>query len=677
MTDTGYTHLFSPLNLGPFSVSNRLIMGSMHTGLEESPKHFGQLADFFRLRAEGGAGLIITGGVSPTDAGRAMPGGAAMLEDKDAEAHRIIPEAVHAVGGRICLQLLHTGRYGFHPHIVGPTAAQAPISPFPPHELTGEEIEQEIRGFANAARLAEHAGYDGIEIMGSEGYFINQFTSPALNNRTDEWGGSPENRQRLALEIVRAVKAAVSSRFLLIFRLSLLDLVPEGTPWQEVEQLAHQLVAEGVHVLNSGIGWHESRVPTIASMVPSAAFSEATARLRAAVKVPVAVTNRINMPEQAEQLLADEVADLITMARPWLADAAWGRKADQGAVDAINTCIGCNQACLDHIFQGKPATCLVNPYAVREQKYARTAATEALQVAVIGGGVAGLSAAVELAERGHQVHLYEAAGQLGGQFLLAARVPGKEDYRHTLRYFEHQLQQLGVAVHLNTRVEPSQLRDQGIEAVVLATGVRPRVPELPGISHPMVVRYDQLLRGEVAPADRIAVMGAGGIGFDVCEYLLHCDAPVTETASFLEHWGIDARGNSPGGLIQPEHRHAAREITLCQRSTSKPGKSLGKTTGWIHRLQLRQGGVKHLTGIQYERIDDDGLWYRDADNALHNLPVQQVVLCTGQVSEVGLQASLSEAGLQVLTIGGADKAAELDAQRAIRQGVEAAIALSG
>ncbi len=676
MTDSAFSTLFSPLHLGPFSVPNRLIMGSMHTGLEESPKHFGQLADFFRQRAEGGAGLIITGGVSPSDAGRAMPGGAAMLSEKDAEAHRVIPEAVHAVGGRICLQLLHTGRYGFHPQIVGPTSAQAPISPFPPHALTGEEIEREIRSFASAAQLAESAGYDGIEVMGSEGYFINQFTSPVLNNRTDQWGGSAENRQRLALEVVRAIKAAVSDRFLLIFRLSLLDLVPEGTPWQEVEQLAHRLIAEGVHVLNSGIGWHESRVPTIASMVPPAAFREATARLRSVVDVPVAVTNRINMPDQAEQLLHDSVADLVTMARPWLADAAWGRKARQGHEAEINTCIGCNQACLDHIFMGKPVSCLVNPYALQESRLSREPAAEPQRVAVVGGGVAGLSAAVELAERGHQVELYEAGERLGGQFLLAARVPGKEDYRHTLRYYEHRLQQLGVAIHLSTRVEPEHLRHQGIASVVLATGVRPRVPELPGIDHPMVVRYDQLLRGDAAPADRIAVMGAGGIGFDVCEYLLHCDAPVIETAEFLRHWGIDARGDSQGGLTRPEHLHARRDITLCQRSTGKPGKSLGKTTGWIHRLQLRQGGVHHLTGIQYERIDDDGLWYRDAEGALQKLAVDQVVLCTGQVSETGLQDSLTQAGLRVLTIGGAEKAAELDAKRAIRQGVEAAIALT-
>ncbi|TGG95162.1 NADPH-dependent 2,4-dienoyl-CoA reductase [Natronospirillum operosum] len=676
MTDTAFTTLFSPLDLGPFSVSNRLIMGSMHTGLEESPKHFGRLAAFFRQRATGGAGLIITGGVAPTDAGRAMPGGAAMLTEADAEQHRIIPEAVHEVGGRICLQLLHTGRYGFHPNIVSATDAQAPISPFPPRALNDDEIQAEIEGFARAAQLAEQAGYDGIEIMGSEGYFINQFTSPALNRRTDDWGGSAENRQRLAIEIVRAIKAAVSDRFLLIFRLSLLDLVPNGTPWSEVEQLAHRLVEEGVHVLNSGIGWHESRVPTIASMVPAAAFREATAKLRQTVSVPVAVTNRINRPEQAEDLLSAGTADLVTMARPWLADADWGRKAGTGKADEINVCIGCNQACLDHIFQGKPVTCLVNPYALQEDRYSRQPAVQSRRVAVIGGGVGGLSAAVELAERGHEVHLYERGAQLGGQFLLAARVPGKEDYRYTLRYYEQRLQHLGVSVHLNAEVTPEQLQAAGQHTVVLATGVRPRVPDLPGIDHGMVVRYDQLLRGDRAPGTRIAVMGAGGIGFDVGEFLLHCDAPVTATEAFLSHWGIDASGANPGGLIHPQPQHAARKITLCQRSDEKPGKRLGKTTGWIHRLQLRTGGVQHLTGIQYERIDDQGLWYTDARGDSRCLAVDQIVLCTGQESELTLQDGLLRAGLEVHTIGGADKAAELDAKRAIRQGLEVAVALS-
>lgn len=671
-----YTHLFSDIDLGPFSISNRLIMGSMHTGLEESPKHFSRLAAFFRQRVEGGAGLIITGGVSPSDAGRAMPGGAALLTQDDADAHTVIPQAVHDAGGRICLQLLHTGRYGFHPNVISATDAQAPISPFKPKALSDEEIEAEIQSFANAARLAESAGYDGVEIMGSEGYFLNQFTSPALNNRTDQWGGSADNRQRIALRVAEAVKAAVSEQFLIIYRISLLDLVPEGTPWAEVEQLAHRLIAAGVHVLNSGIGWHESRVPTIASMVPGAAFRAATARLRSAVDVPVAVTNRINMPDQADALIADGTADLVTMARPWLADADWGRKAESGASDDINTCIGCNQACLDHVFEGKPVSCLVNPYALHEDKFPRHRANQTQYVAVIGGGVGGLSAAVELAERGHHVALYEQQSRLGGQFLLAARVPGKEDYAHTLRYFEHRLAELDVRVHLNTRADVDDLVQAGVDQVVLASGVTPRVPELPGIDHAMVVRYDQLLRGDVAPGQRIAVMGAGGIGFDVGEYLLHVDAPVHETEAFLSHWGIDATGDAPGGLTQPQGQHARRQITLCQRSTTKPGKKLGKTTGWIHRLQLRNGGVQHLTGISYSHVDDQGLWYDDANGERHCLSVDQIVLCTGQESELSLADKLAQAGLPVTRIGGADKAAELDAKRAIRQGVEVAVALS-
>lgn len=676
MTDTAYTTLFSPLDLGPFTVSNRLIMGSMHTGLEESPKHFPRLAEFFRQRAEGGAGLIITGGVSPTETGRAMPGGAAMMTAEDVEAHAVIPQAVHEVGGRICLQLLHTGRYGFHPNVVSATDQQAPIAPFAPKALSDEEIRAEIAGFANAARLAEQAGYDGVEIMGSEGYFLNQFTSPVLNNRDDDWGGSAENRQRLAIEIVRAVKAAVSDEFLLIFRLSLLDLVPNGTPWQEVETLAKVLIAEGVHVLNSGIGWHESRVPTIASMVPSAAFKAATARLKQSVSVPVAVTNRINMPDQAEALLAENTADLIAMARPWLADADWGAKAESGQSQDINTCIGCNQACLDHVFEGKAVSCLVNPYALHEHKWSRAVSTKPKHVAVIGGGVAGMSAAVELAERGHQVSLYEQQDRLGGQFLLAARVPGKEDYAHTLRYFEQRLQALKVTVHLSTAVDAAQLQAAAVDQVVLATGVKPRVPELPGIDAPQVVTYDRLLRGDVAPGNRVAIIGAGGIGFDVCEYLLHTDAPVHTPEAFLAHWGIDASGDAPGGLTQPTPLHATRQITLCQRSTAKPGKSLGKTTGWIHRLQLRNGGVQHLTGITYQRIDSDGLWYHDASGEEHCLAVDQVVLCAGQESVIGLKASVEAAGIPVVLVGGADKAAELDAKRAIRQGVVVAAALT-
>ncbi|MFY0663399.1 MAG: NADPH-dependent 2,4-dienoyl-CoA reductase [Natronospirillum sp.] len=667
--------LFSPLDLGPFTVPNRLIMGSMHTGLEESPKHFDRLAEFFRSRAAGGAALIITGGVSPSDAGRAMPGGAAMLTEADADLHRCIPDAVHQAGGRVCLQLLHTGRYGFHPNVISSTSAQAPISPFPPHALTSDEIQAEIAAFAEASRLAELAGYDGVEIMGSEGYFINQFTSPALNDRTDKWGGSADNRQRLAVEIVKAVKAVVSDKFLLIFRISLLDLVPAGTPWDEVASLAKKLEAEGVHLLNSGIGWHESRVPTIASMVPHAAFKDATARLKATVEIPVAVTNRINMPEQAEILLTEGIADMATMARPWLADANWGVKAEQGNANEINTCIGCNQACLDHVFVGKSVTCLVNPYALNEHKLRVVPATEPLNVAVIGGGVAGMSAAVEAAERGHRVSLYERSNTLGGQFLLAAAIPGKEDYAQTLRYFNARLETLGVTVHLGTDASADVLQKQGISTVILATGVRPRVPELPGVERDNVVRYDQLLRGEVAPASSVAVIGAGGIGFDVCEFLLHCDAPVTETAEFLQHWGIDCQDDQQGGLVKPQPHHASRRIVLCQRSTTKPGKNLGKTTGWIHRTALKMGGVEHLVGVEYLRVDDEGLWYR-LDDEEHCLAVEQVVLCSGQVSELGLLDSLQAAGLAVHVIGGADKAAELDAKRAIRQGVDVVMALS-
>lgn len=666
--------VFSPLDLGPFTVPNRLIMGSMHTGLEESPKHFDRLATFFQRRAEGGAGLIITGGVAPTDAGRAMPGGAAMLTQEDADCHRCIPEAVHAVGGRICLQLLHTGRYGFHPNVVSATEQQSPISPFAPHALTDDEIRREIAGFAEASRLAELAGYDGIEIMGSEGYFINQFTSPALNNRTDQWGGAAENRHRLAIEIVRAIKGAVSPQFLIIFRISLLDLVPNGTPWEEVETLALALEAEGVHLFNSGIGWHESRVPTIASMVPSAAFSDATARLRKLVRIPVAVTNRINMPEQAETLLRDNVADLITMARPWLADADWGKKAQNNQFADINTCIGCNQACLDHVFVGKAVTCLVNPYALNEHKLKIIPAEKPRHVAVIGGGVAGMSAAVEAAQRGHSVTLYEKRDRLGGQFQLAAAIPGKEDYAQTLRYFETRLAALGVRVQLNRPVTVEDLTTAQISSVILATGVNPRVPDLPGVDLPNVVRYDQLLRGEVSPGQRIAVIGAGGIGFDVCEFLLHCDAPVTDKAAFLRHWGIVGEGNAQGGLAQPQPHHATRHITLCQRSTHKPGKTLGKTTGWIHRTALKMGGVEHLVGIEYERIDDAGLWYRK-DDTLQCLAVDQIVLCSGQESELGLMHDLQAAGFDVKVIGGAEKAAELDAKRAIRQGVDAAMTL--
>ncbi len=672
-----YPLLSAPLNIGRMAVENRLIMGSMHTGLEENPRHFPALAEYFRQRVEGGAGLIITGGVSPTPTGRALKDGAAILEPKDAQAHRVITEAVHDAGGRICLQLLHTGRYGFHPEIVSSMADQAPISPFAPKALDEAGIQAEIDGFAHAAALAEEAGYDGVEIMGSEGYFINQFTSPALNQRTDRWGGNAENRQRLPLEIVAAVKKAVSESFTVIFRISLLDLVPNGTEWPEIESLAVKLEAAGADCLNSGIGWHESRVPTIASMVPPAAFREATARLKSVVQCPVAVTNRINRPEQAEQLLYEGVADLVTMARPWLADPQWGRKAMAGDDARINTCIGCNQGCLDHIFEGEAASCLVNPYAAREMIYPAEPTTQPRRAVVVGGGVAGLSAALELAERGHTVILHEKSAELGGQFLLAQRIPGKEDYRYTLSYYRQRLVDLGVDIRLRSAPATADILATQPDAVVIATGVTPRKPDIPGLDHPMVTSYEQLLSGIVTPEPRVAVIGAGGIGFDVSTYLLHAGlAPDNPVGAFLEHWGIDARAQHPGGLQPPRMHSQPRRIYLCQRSTDKPGKSLGKTTGWIHRAELRRLGVEHVAGVQYQRIDDHGLWIMRGDSDEPEcIAVDQVVVCAGQVSVDALARDLAHSRVPTHTIGGASRAGELDAERAILEGLKAALAI--
>ncbi|WP_281647524.1 NADPH-dependent 2,4-dienoyl-CoA reductase [Parendozoicomonas sp. Alg238-R29] len=672
-TSHHYPHLMEPLDLGFTTLKNRCLMGSMHTGLEERPNGFDRVAAYYAERARGGVGLIVTGGIGPNEEGSVFMGAAKLTDEEEAFQHRKVTTAVHQNGGKICMQILHAGRYAYNPKNIGPSAVQAPINPFQPKELTEAEIEKQIGDFVNCAALAKHAGYDGVEIMGSEGYFINQFISSRVNKREDQWGGSYENRIRLPLEIIRQVRASVGSEFIIIYRLSMLDLVEGGSDWDEVVTLAKEVERAGATIINTGIGWHEARIPTIATKVPRGAFANVTAKLKGEVNIPLITTNRINTPDIAESILASGQADMVSMARPLLADPEFINKAEAGRSDEINTCIGCNQACLDHTFSGKLTSCLVNPRACHETELNYIALHHnepAKKIAVVGAGPAGLAFSTVAAERGHKVTLFDQANKIGGQFNVAKLIPGKEEFYETLRYFENKLASTGVDVRLGERVDAADLSGAGFDHVVLATGISPRMPDIPGVDHDKVLSYlDVLLHGKPV-GGKVAVIGAGGIGFDVSEFLSHRgESTSLDVKAFYKEWGIDsefkARGGVEGIAAQPDV--SAREIYLLQRKKNKVGQNLGKTTGWIHRTSLKNKGVKMLNLVEYRKIDDEGLHItREGEEMV--LDVDNVIICAGQEPLRELQVGLEAAGVKVSLIGGADEARELDAKRAIDQG---------
>ena len=666
-----YPHLLAPLNLGFTTLKNRVLMGSMHTGLEEAPNGFVRLAAFYAERARGGVGLIVTGGFSPNLSGRAYPHAAQLSFPWQIGKHRLITNAVHVEGGKIALQILHAGRYAYHPLAAAPSKLRAPINRFTPRALTRGGIRKTIADYAHCASLAQQAGYDGVEIMGSEGYLINQFIAQQTNKRTDEWGGSFENRSRFAVETVRRVRAATGPNFIIIFRLSMLDLVEGGSSWDEVVALAKAIEAAGATIINSGIGWHEARIPTIATMVPRAAFAWVTQRLMGEVKIPLITTNRINTPEVAESVLATGCADMVSMARPFLADAAFVNKASEGRADEINTCIGCNQACLDNVFEGKLTSCLVNPRACHETELLIEPSAKPLKIAVIGAGPAGMAYAATAAERGHHVTLLDAADAIGGQFNLARRIPGKEEFNETLRYFGHRLKSASVTLKLGQRVEAGDLAQGAFDHVVLATGIVPRRLDIPGGDHAKVVTYLELIEGRKVGGDKVAIIGAGSIGFDVAEFLTHPDDNKTALERFQDEWGIDPALTARGGLKRPEKETTPRQVWLLQRKTSKVGNGLAKTTGWIRRSLLKIRGVQMLAGVSYERIDDTGL-HISIGGKTQCLPVDTVVICAGQEPCRDLETSLRAASIPYSLISGADVAEELDAKRAINQGTRLA-----
>ncbi|WP_425934371.1 FAD-dependent oxidoreductase [Aeromonas rivipollensis] len=669
-----YPTLLTPLDLGFTQLKNRVLMGSMHTGLEEEKGGFDKLAAFYAERARGGVGLIVTGGIAPNLRGRLVPHGSQLSFPWQVAKHKKVTGAVHQEGGKIALQILHAGRYAYHPFSLAPSAIRAPISPFKPRAMSERQIRGTIRDFASTAALAKAAGYDGVEVMGSEGYLINQFICERTNQRSDGWGGSSENRMRFPLEIVRAIRERVGTDFIIIFRLSMLDLVEKGSSLEEVIALGKALEQAGVSLINTGIGWHEARIPTIATSVPRGAFSWVTAELKKHLTVPLITTNRINTPEVAERILAQGEADMVSMARPFLADPEFVIKAAENRADEINTCIACNQACLDHVFKQKRASCLVNPRACFETELTFGRVPQPKKLAVVGAGPAGLAFACYAAERGHQVSLFDQAPTIGGQFNFAKQIPGKEEFHETLRYFARRLEKCGVELYLGQRQSAESLLGGGFDEVILATGIRPRTPNIPGIEHPKVLNYLDVLRDGKPVGQKVAVIGAGGIGFDVAEFLVEKKGEGSaehHRDHWLREWGIDKSLGERGGLIAPVIDAPERQIWLLQRKESKVGDGLGKTTGWIHRTVLKNRKVQMLSGVQYLRIDDEGL-HIQVGEARQCLPVDQVIICAGQEPLRELQAGLQAAGKPVHIIGGADVAAELDAKRAIRQGAELA-----
>ncbi|HHQ4757329.1 NADPH-dependent 2,4-dienoyl-CoA reductase [Aeromonas hydrophila] len=665
-----YPTLLTPLDLGFTQLRNRVLMGSMHTGLEEEKGGFDKLAAFYGERARGGVGLIVTGGIAPNLRGRLVPHGSQLSFPWQVAKHKKVTSAVHQEGGKIALQILHAGRYAYHPFSLAPSALKAPISPFKPRAMSERQIRGTIRDFAATAQLARSAGYDGVEVMGSEGYLINQFICERTNKRTDDWGGSSENRMRFPVEIVRAIRERVGPDFIIIFRLSMLDLVEQGSSLEEVIALGKALEQVGVTLINTGIGWHEARIPTIATSVPRGAFSWVTAELKKHLKVPLITTNRINTPEVAERILAGGEADMVSMARPFLADPEFVIKAAEDRADEINTCIACNQACLDHVFKQKRASCLVNPRACFETELTFGRVPQPKKLAVVGAGPAGLAFACYAAERGHQVSLFDQASEIGGQFNFAKQIPGKEEFHETLRYFAKRLEKCGVELYLGQRQSAESLLGGGFDEVILATGIRPRTPNIPGIEHAKVMSYLDVLRDHKPVGEKVAVIGAGGIGFDVAEYLVEGKGDRSRD-HWLKEWGIDKQLGERGGLMAPVIDAPERQVWLLQRKESKVGDGLGKTTGWIHRTVLKNRKVEMLSGVQYLRIDDEGLHIQVGEQQ-QCLPVDQVIICAGQEPLKELQAGLQAAGKPVHIIGGADVAAELDAKRAIRQGAELA-----
>lgn len=677
-----YPHLLAPLSIGAITLKNRVLMGSMHVGLEEEGGSYPKLSAYFAARARGGVGLIVTGGVSPNRTGQLKPFASTLNSRWEAARHKNITEAVHAEGGRICLQILHAGRYSYHPWSVAPTRIKSPITPFAPWGLTGGGVRGTIKDFIRCASLAKEAGYDGVEVMGSEGYLINQFIVRHTNQRTDQWGGSYENRIRFPVEIVKGIRDALGPDFIIIYRLSMMDLIPDGSSWAEVLQLAQAIEAAGASMINTGIGWHEARIPTIATLVPRAAFSWVTRRLKESgvVRIPLITSNRINTPEVAEGVLAEGAADMVSMARPLLADPEFVAKAAANRAEDINTCIACNQACLDHVFQNKRASCLVNPQACHETELLYPPTPSPRRVAVVGAGPAGLSCATVAAQRGHKVTLFEAENSIGGQFNMARKVPGKEEFNETLRYFRQRLQQTGVQLQLGKKVSVDDLKGQ-FDVVVLATGVSPRKLRIPGIDHPKVCSYLDVLAHGAPVGQKVAIIGTGGIGHDVATFLSEAPSPTLhpDITAFMAEWGVDYQGwgrntEARSGLCHPQVHAPLREITLLQRSPKGKGSPLGKTTGWIHRAALKQRGVKVLGSVNYEKIDDAGL-HITVDREKQILQVDTIIICAGQEPKAELAAPLKAVGLPVHIIGGAEEAAELDAKRAIAQGAQLAATL--
>ena len=672
---TKYPNLLSPLDLGFTKLKNRVIMGSMHTGLEEEKNGYERMAAYYEARAKGGVGLIVTGGISPNIAGWVGPFSSKLTNKRTARKHKLITDSVHKHKGKICMQILHSGRYGYHPFAVAPSAIKSPISPFKPWKLSNWGIKRTIKSFVKCAELAKFAGYDGVEIMGSEGYLINQFIAKKTNKRTDKWGGSYENRIRLAVSIVEDVREAVGKDFIIIYRLSMLDLVEGGSSWEEVVELAKKIEKAGATIINTGIGWHEARIPTIGTMVPRGAFSWVTKKMMGEVSIPLITTNRINTPELGEKILKDGHANMISMARPFLADPDFIKKAEENRADEINTCIACNQACLDHVFKRKIASCLVNPQACHETELIYSPVMDKKKIAVVGAGPAGLSFSCVAAERGHEVTMFDGSNEIGGQFNIAKQIPGKEEFHETIRYFNKRIEKANINVKLNTIVEANDLKD--FDVIILSTGIQPRKPNINGVEHSKVMSYLDVLKHKKEIGGKVAIIGAGGIGFDVAEYITHeGKSSSLDVAAFLKEWGIDGMGEARGGIegVESVHPKSPREVFLMQRKETRVGAKLGKTTGWIHRTTLKNKKVNMINGVQYEKIDDKGLHYTRKEKT-HILEVDNIVLCAGQLSKNILKEPLESMGKEVHLIGGAFLASELDAKRAIKQGAELAASI--